>query len=362
MKSNNKNVNNFVVTPKNLGFFFPAEWEPHYAVWVSWIHNQNSFNNIDQVIVQYSKFIKELSKSEIVRINVNDEGMKNFAIKKLVDQNVDLSKIEFFFHKTNDAWCRDYGPAFLINSNKSKKIIVNWGYNAWGNKYLPYDFDNMIPELIAEKLHIPIISPQIIIEGGSVEFNGRGTVITSRSCLLHYNRNPHLTQIQIEKFLCEYYGQEQVLWISNGIIGNDTDGHIDEMVRFINYNTVLVSIEENKYDANYIILQKNLKELKKIRLLNGDYLNIIELPLPKKIIINGVRIPASYTNFYIANHSIIVPIFQNQNDDKALNIIQSCFKDRKVIGMNSKDIILGLGSFHCLTQQEPQIISDKQFK
>lgn len=355
----NEDRNDFLITPKKLGFFFPPEWDLHHAVWLSWIHNQNSFfYNMDRVIFQYSEFIKELSKSEIVRINVNGEKMKNFAIKKLLKHQVDLSKVEFFFHKTNDAWCRDYGPAFLVNVNKSKKIIVNWDYNSWGNKYPPFYFDNNIPKLIAEKLNIPIISPKIVIEGGSVEFNGRGTILTSRCCLLNYNRNPHLNQIQIEKLLCEYYGQDQILWISNGIIGNDTDGHIDEMIRFVNYNTVLVSIEENKYDGNYFILQNNLKELKQFRFLNGDYLNIIELPLPKKLIVNGVRLPASYSNFYIANHAVIVPTFQNKNDDKALNIIQSCFPNRKVIGMNSIDIILGLGSFHCLTQQEPKIISD----
>lgn len=355
----NKNINN-LLTPKKLGFYFPPEWEKHYAVWLSWIHNKDSFfYNIDKAISQYCSFIKELSKSEIVCINVNGEEMKNFAIRELIKKNVDFSKIKFFFHKTNDAWCRDYGPSFLVNFDKSKKLIVNWDYNAWGNKYLPFYCDNMIPKLISEKLNIPIFSPKVIIEGGSVDFNGKGTILTTRCCLLNYNRNPHLSQIEIEKLLCEYYGQDQVLWISNGIYGNDTDGHIDEIMRFVNYNTVLVSIEHNRYDENYLILKKNLKELTNLKLLNGKYLNIVELPLPEKLIINGIRLPASYTNFYIANHAVIVPVFQNKNDDKALEIIQSCFLDRPVVGLNSIDIIVGLGSFHCLTQQEPEIIGNK---
>lgn len=342
--------------PKQLGFFFPPEWDLHEAVWISWIHKTDTFlNNFDKVILQYSEFIREVSKSEIVRINVCNEFMKENVVKYFNQININTSKIEFYIHPTNDTWCRDYGFSFLVNSNRTKKIIVNWEFNSWGNKYPPFDLDNNIAFLVSKILNISIINSNIIMEGGSVEFNGKGSILTSRSCLLNKNRNPHLNQKQIEEILCNYYGQEEVLWISHGIIGDDTDGHIDCVARFVNYNTVLAVVEDNKYDQNHTVLSQNLKELKKIKLLNRESLNIIELPMPKPLFYKNKRLPASYANFYIANHAVIVPIFNNENDDKALNIIQSCFPNRKIIGLDSSDIILGLGSFHCLTQQEPKI-------
>nr|MBP8115848.1 agmatine deiminase family protein [Chitinophagaceae bacterium] len=293
-------------------------------------------------------------KGELVRINVADEAMKASAISHLQKEDVDLSKVEFFFHPTNDAWCRDHGPAFLINpSAEQKKVIVDWGYNAWGNKYPPFDLDDVVPTLIGNHLNIPVFNPGIVMEGGSVEFNGAGTVMTSTACLLNPNRNPHLNQQQIEEYLCNYYGMEQVLWVDEGIIGDDTDGHIDDTVRFVNEDTVITVIEEDNNDENYELLQHNLKQLKAMRLLNGKQLNIIELPMPEKLIYDDQRLPCSYANFYIANKSVIVPVFQSDRDEKALQIIQDCFPDRNVVGIDSLDIIWGLGSFHCLSQQEP---------
>lgn len=337
-------------------FSFPAEWEPHEAMWLSWPHKEESWpGTIHKIYSFYCQFIKEVSKSEIVRINVKDEEMKSFAIAELSKENVDLSKIEFYLHPTNDAWCRDHGPAFLINKKLKKKVIIDWNFNAWGGKYPPFDLDDNIPTLIAKELNLSVYYPNIIMEGGSVEFNGNGTILTSKSCLLNKNRNPNLTQEEIEKNLCLYYGQKQVLWIDDGIVGDDTDGHIDDTVRFVDKNTVLAVVEENKEDENYPILQKNLQQLKKLRLLDGSPLNIIELPMPSPVIYENQRLPASYANFYIANHAVIVPVFRCKNDEKALKIIQECFKDRKVIGIDSTEIIWGLGSFHCLSQQEPAI-------
>ncbi|MFN9710667.1 MAG: agmatine/peptidylarginine deiminase, partial [Bacteroidota bacterium] len=278
------------------------------------------------------------------------------AITHLQEANVDLSKIEFYFHPTNDAWCRDHGPAFLINPEaEQKKVIVDWDYNAWGNKYPPYDLDDVIPTLIGKQKNIPVYHPGIVMEGGSVEFNGNGTLLTSTACLLNPNRNPHLNQEQIENYLRNYYGVEQILWIDEGIIGDDTDGHIDDTVRFVNEDTVLSVIEENKADENYELLQTNLKQLKSMRLLNGKQLNIVELPMPDPVIYEDQRLPASYANFYISNHAVIVPTFQCIKDEIALQIISDCFKDRQVVGIDSTDIIWGLGSFHCLSQQEPEI-------
>lgn len=343
--------------PKELGYYFPAEFEIHEATWLSWPHKEASWpGKIDTIFPSYTKFIKELTKGELVRINVANEAMKNFAISHLQKEGVDINNIEFFFNPTNDAWCRDHGPAFLINpALEQKKVIVDWGYNAWGNKYPPFDLDDVIPTLIGKHFNIPVFHPGIVMEGGSVEFNGKGSVMTSTACLLNTNRNPHLNQEQIEEFLCDYYGMEQVLWIDEGIVGDDTDGHIDDTVRFVNDDTVLTVIEENKNDENYKLLQHNLQQLKKMRLLNGRQLNIVELPLPPEMIYEDQRLPCSYANFYIANKSVIVPTFRASTDDKALQIIQKCFSDRNVVGIDSFDIIWGLGSFHCLSQQEPLV-------
>jgi agmatine deiminase len=344
-------------TPKELGYYFPAEFAPHIATWLSWPHKEESWpGKINTIYPYYSRFIKTLTKGEKVCINVNDHAMKTFAINCLREAGADLSNIEFFFHPTNDAWCRDHGPAFLINPNaKQKKVIVDWNYNAWGNKYPPFDLDDVVPTLIAKHFNIPVYYPGIIMEGGSVDFNGNGTVITSTCCLLNTNRNPHLNQKQIEEYLLNYYGMEQVLWVDEGIVGDDTDGHIDDTVRFVNEDTVIVVVEENKKDENYDLLQKNLVALKKMRLLNGKQLNIVELPMPDEIIYNDQRLPASYANFYIANKSVIVPTFRSANDERALEIIRQCFSGRDTVGIDSTEIIWGLGSFHCLSQQEPEV-------
>jgi agmatine deiminase len=344
-------------TPKELGYYFPAEFAPHAATWLSWPHKEASWpGKIQAIYPFYAKFIKELAKGEKVNINVNDQAMKDFAIQQLQMIGTDLSKIDFFFHPTDDAWCRDHGPAFLINPNAEiKKVIVDWNYNAWGNKYPPFDQDDVIPTLIAKHYNIPVYYPGIIMEGGSVEFNGKGTLMTSTACLLNPNRNPGLNQQQIEEFLFHYYGVEQVLWINEGIVGDDTDGHIDDTVRFVNEDTVIAVVEEKKNDDNYELLQKNLSQLKKMRLLNGKQLNIIELPMPDEVIYEGQRLPASYANFYIANKSVIVPIYRCDKDERVLQIIQDCFPGRNVVGIDSTDLIWGLGSFHCLSQQEPLI-------
>ncbi len=344
-------------TPKELGYYFPAEFAPHVATWLSWPHKEASWpEKIHTIFPFYSQFIKELTKSERVCINVNNEALKFFAMQHLQQAEVDLTKVEFFMHPTNDAWCRDHGPAFLINPKaEQKKVIVDWNYNAWGGKYPPYDLDDIIPTLIGNHYNLPVYYPGIVMEGGSVEFNGKGTVLTSTACLLNPNRNPHLNQQQIEAYLCNYYGMEQVLWVDEGIVGDDTDGHIDDTVRFANEDTVITVIEENKSDENYQLLQHNLKQLKQMRLLSGKQLNIVELPMPDLIEHEGQRLPASYANFYIANNSVIVPTFRSDKDEKALQIIQSCFANREVVGIDSVEIIWGLGSFHCLSQQEPAV-------
>lgn len=344
-------------TPAELGYYFPAEFAPHTSTWLSWPHKEESWpGKINTIFPRYAEFIKYVSLGERVNINVADEEMKSFATGHLLAAGVDMSQIGFHFFPTNDAWCRDHGPAFLINPAADvKKVLVKWDYNAWGNKYPPHDLDNQIPIRIAEKLGIPCFKPGIVMEGGSVEFNGKGTLMTSKACLLNENRNPHLNQTQIERFLQDYYGVNHILWVGDGIIGDDTDGHIDDITRFVNEDTVVTVVEENKQDENHVILEENLEMLKQMRLENGKQLNIVELPMPLPVIWEDQRLPASYANFYIANHAVVVPTFRDKNDQKALDILTQCFPDRKVVGVDSTDIIWGLGSFHCLSQQEPAV-------
>jgi agmatine deiminase len=346
-----------LATPAQLGYYFPAEFAPHASTWLSWPHKEESWpGKLDSIFPRYAEFIQWVSLGEKVNINVANEEMKKFASSHLEQAGVDLNQISFHFFPTNDAWCRDHGPAFLINSEAAiKKVLVKWDYNAWGNKYPPHDLDNQIPIRIAEELGIPCFKPGIVMEGGSVEFNGKGTLLTSKACLLNPNRNPHLNQDQIEGYLREYYGVNHILWVGDGIIGDDTDGHIDDITRFVNEDTVVTVVEENKQDENHLILEENLEMLKQMRLENGKQLNIVELPMPSPVIWEDQRLPASYANFYIANHAVVVPTFRDKNDQKALDILTKCFPDRQVVGVDSTDIIWGLGSFHCLSQQEPLV-------
>lgn len=340
--------------PKSENYYFPAEWHPHEATWLSFPVNVDTWEDrFERIYPAYLKFIQTISLSEKVRINANDSKTIEF-IKQLFDRfEINSENVELFSHRTNDSWCRDHGPAFLVNRNNDSRLIVDWEYNAWGGKYPPYNNDNEIPQKIAKALNLDYVSTGIVMEGGSVEFNGERTVMTSKSCLLNKNRNPQLSQDKIENMLMEYYGVDQVLWIEDGIVGDDTDGHIDDTVRFVAHDKVITMVEPDKSDANHDILVENLNLLKKMRLINGKQLDIVEIEMPKPVIDNGERLPASYANFCITNKNVIVPTYRCKNDDKALEIIQSCFEGRKVVGIDSTEIIWGLGSFHCLSQQEP---------
>ncbi|RRB06473.1 agmatine deiminase family protein [Larkinella rosea] len=343
--------------PAQNGFYFPAEWHPHVATWLSWPHTEASWSNERQELMfpAYIEFIRAISESEHVCINAHNETVIQTAKMRLLVAGVDLSKVTLLPNPTNDSWCRDHGPAFLINPVSKEKIIVNWEYNAWGNKYPPYDRDQLIPVEIAHYRKLQYVNPGIVMEGGSVEFNGKGTVLTSRACLLNQNRNAHLTQAQIEHYLCEYYGVQQVLWVEEGIVGDDTDGHIDDTVRFVNEDTVVVATENNPNDENYPFLQEIHEAVKAMRLVNGKQLNIIELPMPDPVISEGQRLPASYANFYITNGSVIVPTFRCAKDQTAIDLLERCFPTRKVVGIDATEIVWGLGTFHCLSQQEPAI-------
>ena len=262
-------------TPLSDGYHFPAEWEPHEATWLTYPHHDDSFpGKLGSVYPAYLRFIAEIAKSEKVRINV-PAAFKEQFIRQLNEANIDSRQVDIFERDSNDVWCRDHGPAFVVRDLFGRqKAIVNWEFNAWGGKY-PHDADNRIAGAIAADFGLPVYCPGIVMEGGSVEFNGQGTVITTRSCLLNPNRNPHLNQQDIEKYLRDYYGVHQVLWIGDGIAGDDTDGHIDDITRFTDANTIVTAVETDRNDSNYEPLKENLRILKNIRLLNGRQPDVV---------------------------------------------------------------------------------------
>lgn len=342
------------MTPKEQGFYMPAEWHAHIATWLTYPHNEDSWpGKIDSIFPSYHLFIKTLAESEMVCISVMDETMRVRVSEALRAIGTNMDNIRFFIIPSNDAWCRDHGPAFLLNrQNPDQRALVNWNHNAWGGKY-PYNLDTQIPIHISEQLKMQAFSPDIVMEGGSIDVNGCGDLLTTTSCLLNPNRNPNLTQSQIEDYLRNYYGVDNIIWLGDGIIGDDTDGHVDDLSRFVNEDTIITAVEENRWDENFIPLQENLKRLRQCRLSNGRQPNIVELPMPDRVEYDGQRLPASYANFYIANGKVIFPTYRCVTDNEAAYVLEECFPDREIIGIDSTDIIWGLGSFHCLSQQQP---------
>jgi len=354
-------------TPKSLGYRMPAEWEPHASTWFTWPRPEGiSFpDKYDTVPPVYANLIRELVKVEEVNINVWNAEMEEWVRGLLRQEKTPLDRVRFHHFPAYEPWCRDHGPIFLVRGNelniprsafpvpRSDRAIVDWGYNAWGGKYPPFDLDDAIPQHVAKLRGLPLFSPGIVMEGGSIEVNGCGTLLTTESCLLNPNRNPHLSKSEIEKYLCDYLGVTNVLWLGDGIVGDDTDGHIDDLSRFVNPTTVVTLVEDDSSDANYKLLQENLKRLRTMRDEKNRPLRIVELPMCGVIEHEGQRLPGSYANFYIANKIVLVPTYRHKNDAKALAILQKEFPDRRVIGIDSMELIWGLGSFHCISQQEP---------
>jgi agmatine deiminase len=339
-------------TPRELGFRMPAEWEPHHATWLTWPRPDGiSFpDKYDTVPPVYAELIKHLVQVEEVNINVWNADMEQWVRGLLEKENTPLERVRFHHFPAYEPWCRDHGPIFLTRDNNGvhERAIVDWGYNAWGGKYPPFDLDDAIPQHVAKLRGLPLFSPGIVMEGGSLEVNGRGALLTTTSCLLNPNRNPSLNQAQIEKYLCDYLGVNEVIWLGDGIVGDDTDGHIDDLTRFVNADTIVTVVEGDPEDENFGPLQENLQRLQSLKKYR-----VVTLPMPRAIEHEGQRLPASYANFYIANKIVLVPTYRDKNDKVALEILQSEFPDRRVIGVDSTELIWGLGSFHCITQQEP---------
>jgi agmatine deiminase len=344
-------------TPAKLGFRMPAEWEPHAGTWFTWPRpNGISFpDRYDSVPPVYAELIRHLVQVEDVNINVWDAEMEATARALLTKYKTPLQRVHFHHFPAYEPWCRDHGPTFLVHDHggQHERAVVDWRYNAWGNKYPPFDLDDAIPEHIANLRGLPLFSPDMVLEGGSIEVNGRGTLLTTESCLLNPNRNPQLDQTEISRCLRDYLGVEKILWLGDGIVGDDTDGHIDDLARFINPTTIAVVVEEDIEDANYPALHENLRRLRLARDQDDQLFQIVKLPMPRKVEREGQRLPASYANFYVANKLVLVPTFRDRNDRTAIDLLQKELPDRRVIGVDSSELIWGLGSFHCITQQEP---------
>jgi agmatine deiminase len=335
----------------------PAEWEPHEATWLSWPHPEGiSFPGIYEAIPPVlAKMVDALADSEKVFINVRDQEEEQTVRGHLKKANARCEHVRFFHIPTNEPWCRDHGPIFLVNG-KGKPgdlSVVSWDYNAWGWKYPPFDLDDDVPTRVAEELKLPIFYPGMVLEGGSIDVNGSGALLTTKACLLNPNRNPTLTKKEIEQKLMEFLGVKKVLWLGDGIEGDDTDGHIDDLTRFVGRSTVVTVTEEDETDFNYLPLKENHERLKTMENENGDPLEIHSLPMPRKIMRDGQRLPASYANFYIANQVVLLPTFSDANDKWAISVLETVFPTRKVVPIDCRELIWGLGAFHCLTQQQP---------
>jgi agmatine deiminase len=340
-------------TPKGTGYYLPPEWHPHIGTWFSYPHNPLTFfDKMDAVRDAYTDIVYYVSFDEKVHINVNDENMKKDLLDRLKAKKANLKNITVHYFPTNDAWCRDHGAIFLVNKEKKKILATCWKFNSWGGKY-PYDLDSKIAELMADYLGVEKILIDFVLEGGSIDTNGEGVLLTTEQCLLNPNRNPSYTKQEIEDVLKSNLGVEKVLWLEEGIVGDDTDGHIDDIARFVSKDTIVTVIEEDPQDENYKILQENLKKLKTFTDINNRHFNIVTLPMPLPIYYNNDRLPASYANFYITNNSVLVPTFNCKQDKIALEKLKSIFKDKKLIGIDCSNIIIGLGAIHCLTQQIP---------
>ena len=341
-------------TPAALRYRMPAEWEPHAATWLSWPRREGiSFpDSFDRVLPALRAMVEALIKSERVCINVCNGAHEAEARAAL--RGLSMERVTFYRIPTNEPWCRDHGPIFLTRNTDPRLAIVDWDYNAWGGKYPPCDLDEVVPTRAAQFLDVPVFYPRMILEGGSIDVNGAGVLLTTESCLLNPNRNPSLGRAEIEQRLRDYFGIREILWLAEGIEGDDTDGHIDDLARFVSEHTVVTVVEENREDENYQPLQENLARLSEMK-IDERQIEIITLPMPKEIVREGQRLPASYANFYIANSCVLVPTFADSADETALSILQRLFPDRRVIGIDCRELIWGLGTFHCLTQQQPAV-------
>ncbi len=344
-------------TPAALGYRMPAEWEPHEATWLSWPRPDGiSFpDSYERIVPTLAAMVDALAGSEKVHINVCDAKHEALVRGHLATAKVKADHVTFFQVPTNEPWCRDHGPIYLTRAAAPRLAIVDWDYNAWGWKYPPFDFDDDVPKRIAEQQNLPIYFPKMVLEGGSIDVNGAGSLLTTKSCLLNPNRNPDLTQKDIEQRLRDFLGVTNILWLGDGIEGDDTDGHVDDLTRFVSRTSVVTVVEEDENDPNHEPLEANFHALRGMDAEDGTPLEIHTLPMPRKIIRDGQRLPASYANFYIGNQVVLLPVFADADDKWACAVLQKAFPQRKIVPIDCRELIWGLGAFHCLTQQQPRL-------
>jgi agmatine deiminase len=336
----------------------PAEWEPHEGTWLAWPHEKTDWpGKFAPVPWVYCEIIRRLARVERVHILVNDEATERRARRMLAQSHADLNAVDFFEIPTNRSWTRDFCPIF-VRDDAGRPVITNWRFNGWA-KYSNWEVDDAVPTEIARRLRIREIQPKlgrrrIVMEGGSIDVNGCGSLLTTEECLLSdvQSRNPGLTRDDLESVFREYLGVSHTLWLKNGIAGDDTHGHVDDLARFVGPSTVVIALERDRSDANYEPTQENYRLLKTLRDQEGNPLRVVPLPMPEPVYFAGQRLPASYANFYIANGLVLVPAFNDPNDREALNALAKVFPDRQVAGIGSADLVLGLGTLHCMTQQQ----------
>jgi len=335
----------------------PAEWEPHAGTWLAWPHNPETWpgHAIEEVETAYSAIVSGLIAGEAVHILVKDESARQRVERKLAAQILQSpGNIHFHLIPTNDSWIRDFGPNFIVRDTGSgKEIAMNkWGFNSWGKKY-PWQLDDQSGDRISQALGLPTFHPGIVLEGGAIDVNGQGTCLTTDSCLLNPSRNGPVTREEMEQYLKNFLGVRQVIWLNAGLVGDDTDGHVDNLARFVSRDTIVCAVEENAADENYAGLQKLFSDLQGATGPDGRAFKVIPLPMPGPVIDDGVRLPASYANFYIGNRTLLLPTYNHENDDRVRQILQELFPSKIILPIPCTVLVAGLGGVHCLTQQQP---------
>lgn len=347
-------------TPRELNYSMPAEWHTHSGTQLHWPTNRETWpgERMERVERVYLDIVDALHTFEPIHLLVPDEGYREKILSLFATRSIDPNQIVFHLQPVNDVWARDCGPIFVrrVEEGKEEFAVTDWEYNAWGKKYPPYDDDNKLPEYFAKKYKLPRIKTDMVLEGGSIEVNGAGVLLTTESVLLNENRNPDLSRKEIEEKLQDYLGVEKIIWLKKGLAGDDTDGHIDDLSRFLDSGTVLTMVVDDKDDVNYEALERNLEILEQAKDTEGNTFSIETLPLPKTKIegttVDGSEfVPASYANFYIANGVVLVPTYDIRYDDMALDLFREYFPDREIIGIPCSDLVWGQGSIHCITQQ-----------
>ena len=349
-------------TPAALGFRMPAEWEKHEATWIGWPHNPTDWpGKLEPIHWVYGEIARKIAPGELVRILVNSSAHEAKARSILKSCGVDMKRVEFFRFATNRGWTRDFGPIFVKRARPRPGVVIaRFRFNAWA-RYPDWKKDDAIPEQVARRLKFRVFRARVggrdvVLEGGSIDVNGRGTLLTTEECLLDQKqqvRNPGFHRAEIETALREYLGVTNILWLGKGIAGDDTHGHVDDLCRFVNRRTVAMCREKNSHDKNYRPLEENWERLRGARLEDGSKIEAVALPMPSPLYCNGERLPASYANFYIANSAVLVPTFNDPHDRVALGILGDLFPGRPVMGIHSVDLVWGFGTLHCLTQQQP---------